>query len=77
MNNLIEERIRKVYGLIVKYTNELRVIDPSEVRYTQVKSYLHCFKNELEFLNSLNAEPSQDDQESDNLNFDFDNDEQY
>jgi hypothetical protein len=52
----IKERYDKVEGLIVKYREELATsITPQ--RQVRVNSYIHCFKDELEFLKTLYHEP--------------------
>ena len=67
INDLINARIQKLESLIVKYEGLLSFLSIEPSRKIQVKAYIHCFHDELEFLQSLSEEPT-------NQNTDFDND---
>lgn len=67
INDLIYARIQKLDSLIQKYEGILSFSSIEPLRKTQVKAYIHCFHDELEFLQSLSEEPA-------NQNSDFDND---
>ena len=73
MINLINARIEKLNNLISKYKNELNSSSISKERHGQVKAYVHCFRDELDFLTTLNDD---DEVDSQNAEFDFD-DEQF
>lgn len=70
ITNLIQARIDKLNSLNEKYENILSFSTIEPLRKVQVKAYIHCFRDELEFLTSLNEDPS--DQ---NTNFENDDEE--
>jgi hypothetical protein len=67
ITDLIYARIQKLDSLIAKYESLLSFSSIEPSRKIQVKAYIHCFHDELEFLQSLSEEPA-------NQNADFDND---
>jgi len=62
----LNDRSKKLYDLIRKYSNEMTTTDKLTDRYVQIKAYIHCFKDELNFLNNYLSETSQEQEEDSN-----------
>jgi hypothetical protein len=60
MKELLIARIKKIKTLLEQYNHESALTQTTPQRQIRVKSYLHCFQDELRFLESLNIETEEE-----------------